>query len=102
MCIRDRSDTPDGAFCSFRQNRIGSFSDGTSNSILFAERVADRPQRRRNNERTDAGLIFAARSLGNLDMNDRTPLPSPTQQSSAGDLHLILDLQMFSLVLGVD
>ena len=78
------SDTPDGAFCSFRQNRIGSFSDGTSNSILFAERVADRPQRRRNNERTDAGLIFAARSLGNLDMDDRTPLPSPTQQSSAG------------------
>ena len=78
------SDTPDGAFCSFRQNRIGSFSDGTSNSILFAERVADRPQRRRNIERTDAGLIFAARSLGTLDMNDRASLPVSTPQSAAG------------------
>ena len=78
------SDTPDGAFCSFRQNRIGSFSDGTSNSILFAERVADRPQRRRNIERTDAGLIFAARSLGTLDMNDRASLPVSTQQDAAG------------------
>ena len=58
------SDTPDGAFCSVRQNRIGSFSDGTSNSILFGERVFDRGQRRRNLERTDAGLIFAARSAG--------------------------------------
>ena len=78
------SDTPDGAFCSFRQNRIGSFSDGTSNSILFAERVADRPQRRRNIERTDAGLIFAARSLGTLDMNDRASLPVSTPQDAAG------------------
>lgn len=69
------SDTPDGAFCSVRQNRIGSFSDGTSNSILFAERVFDRPQRRRNTERTDAGLIFAARSLGTLDDQDRTMAP---------------------------
>jgi len=56
--------TPDGAFCSVRQNRIGSFSDGTSNSILFAERTFDRGRRRTNIQRTDAGLIFAARSLG--------------------------------------
>ncbi len=63
--------SPDGAFCSIRQNRIGSFSDGTSNSILFAERAFDRPQKRRNIERTDGGLIFAARGIGELDDNNK-------------------------------
>lgn len=63
--------SPDGAFCSVRQNRIGSFSDGTSNSILFAERTYDRPQKRRNIERTDGALIFAARGIGELNGNNQ-------------------------------
>ena len=60
----DLSTSPDGAFCSVRQNRIGSFSDGTSNSILFAERTFDRGQKRRNVERTDGALIFGVRGIG--------------------------------------
>ena len=60
----DLSESPDGAFCSIRQVRIGSFSDGTSNSILFAERTFDRPQKRRNIERTDGALIFGSRGIG--------------------------------------
>jgi len=80
--------TPDGAFCSVRQNRIGSFSDGTSNSILFAERTFDRGRRRTNIQRTDAGLIFAARSLGlngqTMDTDDIvTELPFATGGSPA-------------------
>ncbi len=72
------SDSPDGAFCSVRQNRIGSFSDGTSNSILFAERTFDRNRRRTNAERTDAGLIFASRGVGNLGGNGNTAMFVPS------------------------
>ena len=77
------SDSPDGAFCSVRQNRIGSFSDGTSNSILFAERTYDRNRRRTNLERTDGGLIFGARSLG-LEGNEEDNFPSPADHANTG------------------
>jgi prepilin-type N-terminal cleavage/methylation domain-containing protein len=76
---QDLSVNPDGAFCSVRQNRIGSFSDGTSNSILFAERTFDRPQKRNNLERTDAALIFGARGIGRT-----TGLDAPIGNFDAG------------------
>lgn len=55
---------PDGAFCSVRAVAMGSFVDGTSNSILFGERIFDRLQKRTNPGLAGGALTFGSRGVG--------------------------------------
>jgi prepilin-type N-terminal cleavage/methylation domain-containing protein len=72
--IEDPAPSPDGAFCSIRQTRIGGFSDGTSNTILYGERVYDRLQKRNNAELSGGALIFGSRGIQDADARERGAL----------------------------
>lgn len=55
---------PNGAFCTMRALTIGSFSDGTSNTFLFGERVYDALRTRVNLDKSRGALAWVIRGVG--------------------------------------
>ncbi len=58
------STTPNGAFCSLRANGMGAFVDGTSNTILFGERIYDTLRKAVNQEIARGATMWAVAGLG--------------------------------------
>ena len=62
---RGVNSTPNGAFCSIKANGMGSFVDGTSNTILFGERIYDSLRKSVNQEVARGATMWAVAGLGN-------------------------------------
>jgi prepilin-type processing-associated H-X9-DG protein len=58
------SATPRGAYCSFDATSLGRVADGTSNTIVFGERIYDSPSPAQDRRPNGAGLLFMSRGLG--------------------------------------
>lgn len=79
---------PNGAFCTLQATRLGSFVDGTSNTFLIGERVADALRPAVNQDRARGALIWVIRGIGDdiIPSNDpgSYPLPSVTDSMASG------------------
>lgn len=58
------SATPRGTYCSFDATSLGRMADGTSNTIVFAERTYDSTSPAMDRRPNGAGLLFMSRGLG--------------------------------------
>lgn len=56
---------PQGAYCSFAQTSLGRMQDGTSNTIVFGERVYDAIAPNEDRRPNGAGTLFMSRGVGN-------------------------------------
>lgn len=56
--------SPQGTYCSFAETSLGRMQDGTSNTIVFAERVYDAIQNNEDPRPAGAGLMYVVRGLG--------------------------------------
>ncbi len=56
--------TPRGTYCSFSQTSLGRMADGTSNTIVFAERSYDSTQPNQDPRPNGAGLMYVSRGIG--------------------------------------
>ena len=56
--------TPQGTYCSFDETSLGRLADGTSNTIVFAERVYDSIAPNQDNRPDGAGLMYMSRGSG--------------------------------------
>ncbi len=55
---------PNGTFSSMRSINIGGFVDGTSNTLMFGERIYDTLMPARNTQRSGGALAWVIRGLG--------------------------------------
>ena len=56
--------TPQGTYCSFDETSLGRLADGTSNTIVFAERVYDSIAPNQDRRPNGAGLLYMSRGAG--------------------------------------
>jgi hypothetical protein len=73
---------PNGAFCSLQAVNMGSFIDGTSNTILIGERVYDTIRKADNLEVSGGATMWAVSGLG--DPLDQTPIDPNNPQPVYG------------------
>ena len=58
------SATPQGTYCSFQATTLGRMADGTSNTIVFGERIYASPAANQDGRPNGAGLLHVARGGG--------------------------------------
>ncbi len=56
--------TPQGAYCSFAATSLGRIADGTSNTIVFGERVYESVKPNEDQRPNGAATLFMSRGLG--------------------------------------
>ena len=56
--------TPQGTYCSFDQTSLGRLADGTSNTIVFGERIYDAVSPAQDRRPNGAGLMYVSRGKG--------------------------------------
>ena len=62
--------TPQGAYCSFTETSLGRMADGTSNTIVFGERVYDSFNVRDDGRPNGGALMYVTRGVGNPENYD--------------------------------
>ena len=56
--------SPQGAYCSFAETSLGRMQDGTSNTIVFAERVYDAPRNNEDTRPAGGAMLYVTRGVG--------------------------------------
>ena len=82
--------SPQGTYCSFAETSLGRMQDGTSNTIVFAERIYDSPQNNLDTRPAGAGLMYVVRGVGDPEqMNWGIP---DVAFSAWGGINLVVDV----------
>lgn len=68
---------PNGAFCTLQATRLGSFIDGTSNTLLIGERIVEGLRPAVNLERSRGALAWVIRGVGPNVMSPNTAANVP-------------------------
>ena len=84
------SATPRGAYCSFDATSLGRIADGTSNTIVFAERTYDSTSPAQDKRPNGAGLLFVSRGIGGPEQFEYGI--SDVAFSAWGGINLIFDV----------